>query len=239
MIAPRLLVIQPDPRGGPDYMAKWASEQGVEIDIVTPFTSVLRPESVREYDGLVVLGGEMGDLDTAQYPWLEDIREAFRIAEQDGVPSLGICLGAQLLASSLGGRVAQGEAGLETGVVEIVQLPAASADPLLQGLPETFSVGAMHYDAVVELPPGATLLATGSRYPHQAFRQGSCWGVQFHPEVSPANYESWVDAAVRESPESEQELERTVEEFSAAFSVIAPSTGRLFSNFFELVRTRN
>lgn len=232
-------MVQPDARGGPDHMAAWAGERGVELDVVTPFTSVLRPESVLDYDGLVVLGGEMGDMDTVSYPWLAEIRETFRVAESAGIPSLGICLGAQLLASSLGGRVARGAAGLETGVVEVAQLPAAAADPLLQGLPEIFSAGAMHFDAIVELPPGATWLATGSRYPYQAFRRGSCWGVQFHPELGPASYEKWIDIAVLEAPEMRLALESSVGELTAAFDEIKPAAARLFDNFFELARPRS
>lgn len=197
---------------------------------------MFQPESVLDYNGIVVLGGEMGDMDTVSYPWLTEIREAFRVAENAGIPSLGICLGAQLLASSLGGRVARGMAGLETGVVEVAQLPAAAADPLLRGLPVVFSMGAMHFDTIVELPPGAALLATGSLYPHQAFRRGSCWGVQFHPELGPESYEQWSDAAILNAPERRQQLESSVREFAAAFNAITPVAERLFNNFFDLTR---
>ena len=99
------------------------------------------------------------------------------------IPVLGICFGHQLLASALGGRVADNPRGLEFGTVEVRLNPAGARDVLLGGLANPMKLHVCHTQSVIRLPPGAELLAQSANDPHQAFRYGtSAWGVQFHPE---------------------------------------------------------
>lgn len=231
----RLLAVQPDANGGPDRMARWAADAGIDFALVEPDREPLPPDAALGFDGLVVFGGAMGDMDTERFPWLEDIREVYRVAARHSIPTLGICLGAQLLASSLGGRVERGSNGLETGVVEVTLTTTGREDPLMASLPATFPVGAMHYDAIDELPPGATLLASGTRYPRQAFRIGNSWGVQFHPEVSPDNYEHWVSLALGNDPDDRAGLRASVDEFRRVDSAVEAVSSRFFHNFFRLL----
>ena len=132
----RILVIQPDIMDGPERLLPWLHDGGATIDLV-PGTSA-DTTSLNGYDALVVLGGSMGDADTVQYPWLDSIRRLLREAHDDYVPTLGICLGSQLLASALGGEVRIGSEGLEAGVVRLVKEEAAEGDPLVGSLPTTF-----------------------------------------------------------------------------------------------------
>jgi GMP synthase (glutamine-hydrolysing) len=104
-----------------------------------------------------------------------------------GVPVLGICYGHQLLAKAMGGKVDFHPAGLEIGTTPITLTADALSDPLLQGLPPAFNAHTCHSQTVLTLPPGAVLLAENTHEPHHAFRIGNvAWGVQFHPEYSPA-----------------------------------------------------
>jgi GMP synthase (glutamine-hydrolysing) len=104
-----------------------------------------------------------------------------------GVPVLGICYGHQLLAKAMGGKVDFHPAGLEIGTTPITLTADALSDPLLQGLPPAFNAHTCHSQTVLALPPGAVLLAENTHEPHHAFRIGNvAWGVQFHPEYSPA-----------------------------------------------------
>ena len=232
-----VLVLQPDGDCGPDRIAVWSADRGINLDVYSMENSSEMPSSLAGYDGLIVLGGEMGDRDTAIYPWLEDMRERFREAHRAGVPALGVCLGAQLLASALGGKVELGEPGFETGVIALRPTSDGAADPLMQGLPETFYSGSMHRDAVVRLPAESVLLATGDAYPHQAFRCGSTWGVQFHPEVSPANYEKWAeDAKVPGDLSKNAMLDETVRDFWQRDALVFPGCEQLIHNFLSLVR---
>jgi len=155
------------------------------------------PAGLDGYAGLVVLGGTMGAGDDDVAPWLPATRRLLAAGVEADVPVLGICLGAQLLAVAAGGRVERGSRGLEAGLVEVVATAAADGDPLLG--PVTVRCGRrpavpqFHQDAVTVLPPGAVLLASGERYPHQAYRVGRrAWGLQYHPEVSAADFAGWV-----------------------------------------------
>ena len=128
-----------------------------------------------EFDGVVVTGSRSSVYwDEA---WIPPLVDYVAEAADSGCPVLGVCYGHQVLAEALGGRVA-GMDGFEIGYNEIRQV---REDPLFDGIDESFTAFTTHGDAVVELPPSATLLAENDRGVH-AFRDGRCWGVQFHPE---------------------------------------------------------
>jgi GMP synthase (glutamine-hydrolysing) len=128
-----------------------------------------------EFDGVVVTGSRSSVYwDEA---WIPQLVDYVAEAADAGVPVLGVCYGHQVLAEALGGRVA-GMDGFEIGYNEIRRV---RDDPLFEGIDESFTAFTTHGDAVVELPPSATLLAENDRGVH-AFRDGHCWGVQFHPE---------------------------------------------------------
>ena len=189
---PVVLVVQHEDLCPLDRLEGWLAARGVAPVWCRPYAGDAVPATVAE-DGLIVLGGHMGANDDAAYPWLPRVRALLANSVGDATPTLGVCLGAQLLAVACGGRVEVGAAGLEAGVLDVRLRPAAADDPLLSGLPDPLGVPSMHGDAVVELPPDAVWLAASPTYPHQAFRVGgAAWGVQFHPEVSPATYRTWA-----------------------------------------------
>ena len=128
-----------------------------------------------DFDGVVVTGSR-----SSVYwdePWIPPLVDYVAEAAETGCPVLGVCYGHQVLAEALGGRVA-GMDGFEIGYNEIRR---TREDPLFEGIGDSFTAFTTHGDAVVELPPSATLLAENDRGVH-AFRDGHCWGVQFHPE---------------------------------------------------------
>lgn len=191
---PSLLVIQPDPIVPLARFGDWLTDEGVELRVVRLFASDPVPTDVLE-DGLLVLGGTMSSLDDAGHPWLEQVRSLIRRAADRGVPTLGICLGGQLMAQAFGGVVEPAADGIENGVVEIDWSVAAVEDPLVGGLPDPFRTGEMHHDTITRLPPGAVGLGSTDRTAHQAFRVGECaWGVQFHPELTTSVYRGWIEA---------------------------------------------
>jgi len=202
-----VLVVQPDPLDPLFELEGWFREAGVDWTCIQPFEGHPVPEYL-DADGLVVLGGDMSSLDDAEHPWLEDVRALQRDAADRGLPSLGICLGGQLMAQAFGGDTAVGDRGLETGVVRVSWLDAAQDDRLVAGLPEPFPAGAMHGDAVTTLPPEAVWLGAGAVYRFQAFRVGeTSWGVQFHPELNRGGYQLWVEAHRDASAEELEFLE--------------------------------
>ncbi|WP_250564297.1 type 1 glutamine amidotransferase [Sphaerisporangium fuscum] len=150
-------------------------------------------------DGVIVLGGAAAAWDDTGYPWLPATRDLIRRSVEARVPTLGICLGAQLMTLACGGKVERGAAGLEVGLGEISLLPAASDDPLFRALPRAVRAVQYHQDAMTALPPDAVPLATGTMYPNQAYRLGDrAWAVQFHPEATPEIFASWTASTTQE-----------------------------------------
>ncbi|BAZ49950.1 putative amidotransferase [Nostoc sp. NIES-4103] len=141
-------------------------------------------------DLLVILGGPIGAYDEQDYPFIiDEIRLLERRLASD-LPTLGICLGAQLIARTLGARVYPGkEKEIGWGSLELSN--AGMHSPLAYLAPEHTSVLHWHGDTF-DLPINATLLASTSKYQNQAFSWGkSCLALQFHPEVTALGLERW------------------------------------------------
>ncbi len=166
--------------------------RGFSIKIVdVPVAQFPVPE-IQAADLLVVLGGPIGVYDADDYPFLTAEIDAIRQRLADRQPTLGICLGAQLMAAALGARVYLGDHGSEIGWFPL--LPAAESPapewfaPLL-----TPGLAVFHWHGdTFDLPEGARHLARTSRYENQAFAWGDyALALQFHPEVTEVGLERW------------------------------------------------
>lgn len=235
--AVELLVVQPDPACDLDRFECWLIDAGARLRIIRPFDGEQLPHAVEE-DGLLVMGGAVSSNDDAHLPWLEEIRSLYRQAQKAGKPSLGICLGSQLLAQAFGGQVTPGRNGLEAGPIYLSCREEAGDDPLLSGIPNPFPAVSFHFDEIESLPPDAEWLVNGAHYPYQAFCIGSAWGVQFHPEVTPTRLRSWNKIAVDRDPSMAQELEDRAREFDQLDDSISTAMKDLADNFIDLVRNR-
>ncbi|WP_406109989.1 type 1 glutamine amidotransferase [Streptomyces sp. NBC_01003] len=185
------LVIQNTRSGGPGRVGAWLRDAGLGLEVLRPYEGEALPESL---DGrpLLVLGGGFLPDDDERAPWLPATRRLVVQALDDGSPVLGICLGGQLLAQVAGGSVRANHGHPEFGSTQIRLRPEAADDPLLYGLGATAPAIERHVDAITELPPGATWLASSAACPHQAFRVGArAWGVQFHPEAEADRIAEW------------------------------------------------
>jgi GMP synthase-like glutamine amidotransferase len=150
----------------------------------------------------------------------------------DGVPTLGICLGAQLLGVAAGGRVVRGEAGPELGLGRV---DVTETDELLTAGP--MSVVQWHFDTVVDLPADVAVLASSDRYAVQAFRVGEvAWGVQFHVEATLPMVADWAraDAAAVRSTYT-REPEDLVADVAAAEETLVADGEALARRFAKLV----
>jgi GMP synthase (glutamine-hydrolysing) len=194
---------------GPDSVASGDTRQAMRVVFVVHqddagpgvFTEAARGWEVVEwrppsgdsppagFDALVTFGGGMHVDQEEEHPWLRGEKDMLRDLLDRGVPVLGVCLGAQLVAEAGGADVGEAERP-EIGwhSVDLTGEP----DPLFDGLPERFEALEWH-SYRFELPPGATALAR-NRAGVQAFRAGDrAWGVQFHAEVTGETLEGWFE----------------------------------------------
>jgi GMP synthase (glutamine-hydrolysing) len=145
----------------------------------------------RGYQGIVAMGGPMSANDEHELPWLAEEKRVIAEAVRAGLPYWGVCLGAQLLAASLGARVYRGLAP-ELGVYDDLALTqAASRDPVFANLASPLTTFQWHGETF-DLPGDATLLAGSPAFPNQAFVWRRAYALQFHLEVSPQLAKSWL-----------------------------------------------
>jgi GMP synthase-like glutamine amidotransferase len=196
------------------------------------------------YSALWVMGGSMNVRDEQEYPWLVEEKALIRKAVQElHLPYMGVCLGAQLLADALDGEV-QPMATPEVGLLEVNLTEAGFNHPLMTGLPKTFKVLQWHGQEVKQLPSEATLLASSSHCPVQAYAVGDyAFGLQFHSEVTESTVEEWVQI-----PAYRADLELTLgstgcnhlkQAVDERFTVMNCEAKILFKNFFKIVKRIN
>jgi len=148
------------------------------------------PRPLEDYGAVLVFGGAMHVDQEEEHPWLREEHSFLQQLMASGKPTLGVCLGAQLLAQAAGAHVGPAREP-EIGWHPVELTAEAVHDPLLGVLPARFDAFQWHYYAH-DLPSGAVELARNDVCT-QAFRLGeSTWGVQFHPEVTLAQVESWM-----------------------------------------------
>ena len=185
----RVLAVVHQPDAGPGVFGDEIRARGDELEEWRPPDSPVPP--VVDHDAVIVLGGAMNVDEEESHPWLVPEKALLHELVGRGVPMLGVCLGAQLLADATGGE-ARRASRPEIGWGEVRLEAAAAGDPVLGALPPRFESFQWHgYEAVP--PPGATVLAR-SDVCAQAYRLDArpAWGVQFHAEVSADIVERWI-----------------------------------------------
>lgn len=180
--------LQHVPFEGLGSIESWLQTNGYEISATRLFDSEELP-CLDEIDLLIAMGGPMSVNDEQEYPWLTAEKEFVRDAIHSGKAVLGICLGAQLIANSLGARVYP-NAVKEIGWFPVTQV--ASRGSSISCFPESVDVFHWHGETF-DLPPGATRLVRSEACENQAFQIGdSVVGLQFHLETTPESAKAIV-----------------------------------------------
>ena len=187
---------------------------GILYQYIRPFAGDRVPEEMGDASGLIVMGGPMGVYERDAYPFLADEMRLIEKALQAQVPILGVCLGSQLLAATLGAAVTKGQRK-EIGWYPVTLADACKDDPLWSGAESPFTAYHWHGD-VFELPSGATALASSAMTKHQAFRYDrNAYGFLFHMEVTTGMIRDMVNAFAEELREAKVDgkeiLNRTAE----------------------------
>lgn len=179
---PRILYIQNDEYDHAGLFGRVLEENGVPLDVVHAWKGEPVPTVPNGWAGIVLGGGGMSAYETDKHPFLVDEIRLLHAAREKGTPVLGMCLGAQLMAAALGGKVFP-NSRKEIGFYDVRFTPAAEADPLWQGDTATFQPVHWHGDTF-SLPPGAVLLASSDITPNQLFRMDeNLYAFQFHLEI--------------------------------------------------------
>lgn len=184
-----LSILHPD-AGNSGVFREAAALEGATIEEWMPAdTSAPSRDPLTGYDGLLVLGGDENVGEEERYPYLKGENAIISAWLESGRPVMGICLGAQMLASLAGGSVYRMDEG-EMGWIEFRHLDAAREDPLLD-FAAPLQAGLLWHDYAFTAPPGATVLA-GNDACTQAFRLGEAWALQPHPEVTAEILGEWL-----------------------------------------------
>jgi GMP synthase-like glutamine amidotransferase len=229
----RVLVIQHEAAGGPGYLGEALERRGATLEVVHLYAGDRIPD-LDGYDLLLVMGGVMNAYQEDDYPWLADEVRVMRAAVAAKTPVLGVCLGGQLLARALGAQVHLGGV-TEIGLIPIALTDAGRADPLFEGMGNGLEAAEWHYDTFA-IPSGAVALAASATCAHQAFRFGDCaYGVQFHPEVTPAMLAEWIREGRGAEPQVDWESFQGQAETKA--EALRAQAGRLIDNLLRSINT--
>lgn len=237
MPRPTVLVVEHDVECPPALVGTWLTERGCELDVRRPYAGDALPEpaELTSYAALLVLGGPMGAHDDELHAWLAPAKDLVREAARNGVPTLGICLGHQLIAAALGGRVEPNPRGQQVGLLDVGWTPAAAGDPLMGPLSSPRRGVHWNDDVVTQLPAGAVVLAVAEHGEAQVVRYGPrMWGVQLHPEVDVTILQPWAesdrgshetrgidtDALLRDIDDARVELDEAWRPLAGAFAAL-------------------
>ena len=225
-------------------LATELAEIDFEGSIVDACTADLREIDPLSPDLLIVLGGAIGVYEGDAYPFINDEIALIRARLAAKRPTLGICLGAQLMAGALGAKVHPGAQGKEIGWAPVEAGKDAALYPAFEALLSQSRCFLHWHGDTFDLPPHARHLAATTRYPNQAFAiENYALGLQFHPEVTARGMERWyvgnacelsnakIDVAGlrEESRRFAPELEAAARRFWRAWlgeAFAAPSRGR-------------
>jgi len=244
-----VLVIEHQATCPPGWLGEWLTDEGLTLDIRRPYAAAPQsdsphylPSGLAAYCALVVLGGSMGANDDATVGWLGPVKKLIREAAERELPTLGVCLGHQLAAVALGGRVEPNPRGQTMGLQHVPWTTAAHTDPVLGPVagrdgPNTVAVQ-WNNDIVVAEPAGSTALARAGTGELLAARFApTVWGVQWHPEAGADLIGPWADKDRAAARDRGVDVDAVVGAVRAAEPALRHTWSRLARGFAAAVST--
>ncbi len=198
----KILCLQHVPFEGPAYIQTWAKEHGHDMILTPVYLEELIPDFI-SIDALLVMGGPMSIGDYERFPWLREEKEFILNAINAGLPTIGICLGAQLIADVLGADVKR-NAQKEIGWYPVTLSSDAMASPFFKDFPENFEAFHWHGDTF-DLPEGAVPVGYSNATKNQGFyldgHGKKVMALQFHLESTEASIRALCENSVQELAE--------------------------------------
>jgi len=237
-----ILILQHVACEGPATMAWYLASHAMPFKVVRLLEGEEAPSVLLGVSHLIVLGGPMSVHDEGRFPFLRTDCRLLGEATRSDIPTLGICLGAQLIARVLRAKVVKAPVSLvgqrgprgrrsrpgELGWYNVQLTRDGQSDPLFRGLGKKLSVFQWHEDTF-DVPRGAVLLAWAETCTNQAFRYGkNVYAFQFHVEVDGAMIRDWFDTYEPENPLREGILS----EYKKIAEAYHKQANVLFDNFF-------
>jgi GMP synthase-like glutamine amidotransferase len=186
-----VLIVQHAPHEHPAAVRRALESQGILTHWIHSYLGEPYPK-LSDISGMISLGGPMGANDEKEHPWIKLEIELMRSCVESGYPIAGICLGGQMMARAMGGKVVRNEVH-EVGWFPIEVTQEGRQDPILGAAGSNPTVYHWHGDTF-HLPEGAILLARSKACPRQAYRLGErAYGFQFHPEADHQLVGEWLD----------------------------------------------
>ncbi|ADC65814.1 glutamine amidotransferase class-I [Ferroglobus placidus DSM 10642] len=219
----KVVAIQHSPVEPLGYIEKILEEKGIAFDYERVYeTNEVR---ARYASHIIILGGPMGAYEDDLYPFLSEEKNLIREAIKNNLPILGICLGAQLIASAMGSKVYPYKK--ELGWYDVKKV---GDDEITRGLPEKMRVFQWHNDTF-DLPNDSKLLYEGKVVRNQAFRLGKAIGLQFHIEMTLDLIKTWLKY---EKGMDEEEKSKIIEDSKIFLPEMQRSCKILLENFLKL-----
>lgn len=199
------------------------------------------PHDVSDFRALVILGGPMGVYELDKYPFIEAELSLIKKARDARLPVIGICLGSQMIAQALGGRVYKGSVK-EIGWYDIYFTQEASRDKLFASVEavkdksSVMKVFQWHGDTF-DLPNEAVVLAGSQLYTNQAFRIGNIYGLQFHIEIKESDIKTWIDEYKTELAglKANIDINRILADTRKYIGLLNNISSQIFTAFTELI----
>jgi GMP synthase (glutamine-hydrolysing) len=234
---PLVLVIQNEVDDPVALAGQWISEVGVDVEVIHAYRGETVPTSLpAKYSGAITMGGYMGANDDIEFPWLIDSRSLMKDVVANDIPFFGICLGGQLLAAAIDGKVEQTPVP-EIGIASFRVTSDAATDSVFGHLAGKEVIAAeWHKDYITDLPDEAVVLAGNDVCPVQAFRIGeNVYGVQFHPEIDSEIFTSWA-ATDDELAKLDHTVDKACEQVAAAEAELVKTWKPALQAWAQLVK---
>ncbi len=218
-------------------LLRYAGLADDELAVVNPLLEpgVLKRLELADYDALVIGGSgeyQIPTMPEQELVHLEAVRPLIDRALAMELPVLGMCFGHQILAWHFGILVVTDPRQSQVGSYPVTLTDEGKADPLFAGLPETFVAQHGHKDTIIGLPDGAVHLAMGAKHAYNAFKLGSAYGLQFHPELGRE------DLLHRLTLYPDYLKGKTIDEVRGEFAE-SPEAPKILGNFLAIVRARS
>ena len=227
-----ILYVQHVEEETPGLLKDLFDEKGFEGRVLRPYNGDMWPTGFGDVEALVVMGGPMNVYDYEKYPFLVEEKIFIKKAVEQGIPFIGVCLGAQLLSASLGGIVIRSPEK-EVGFYTVRKTAAGERDKLFKGVEDEFPVFQWHEDTFT-LPPGSELLVRSGNGINQGFRIKKAYGLQFHVEATGEMVSRWMKEHFGEG----QELDTVLEESGRILPGVANAGKMIFENFYGHILCR-